>query len=84
MKHQVRIPPALCSIHNFIRLHDPTEFEDFHNIQEDPDPVHLTGDLAETIPNAQERARANQRRDYIAEQMWNDYEQYMAQTGDDM
>ena len=69
MKYQVRIPPALCAIHNYICLHNPYELDDFRNIHEDPDPVALNGDLAETISTAAERMHANARQDYIAEQM---------------
>ena len=75
MKYQVRIPPACCALHNFIRIHDPTEFNDFQNIHEDPNPVQLSGSLAETVPTPQERAQANSRRDYIAQQMWSAYQE---------
>jgi hypothetical protein len=29
MRIQARIPPALGAIHNFIRIHDPGEIDDF-------------------------------------------------------
>ena len=35
MKVQAHIPPALCAIHNFIRIHDPDEISNFDNIQAD-------------------------------------------------
>lgn len=74
MKYQVRIPPALCALHNFIRLHDPSEINDFHDVQEDPDHMEHVGELAEGPASRAERAYADARRDYIAQTMWESYQ----------
>lgn len=77
MKYQVRIPPALCALHNFIRIHDPSEIEDFNDVLGDPD---RTGELAEGPATREERDRADARRDFIAESMWESYQAWLAQA----
>ena len=37
MSMQVRLPPALAAVHNFIRKHDPHDLDSYENI-EDPQP----------------------------------------------
>ncbi|CDO78156.1 hypothetical protein BN946_scf184541.g2 [Trametes cinnabarina] len=80
MKYQVRLPPALCALHNFIRLHDPSEINDFIDIHEDPDRPPSTGELAQGPATRAERERANARRDYIATSMWNSYQEWARQA----
>ena len=49
MDVQVKVPPALCALHNFICQHDPSDIKDYANLAEFP---HLRvdnpriGDLA--------------------------------------
>ena len=72
MSIQARIPPALCAIHNFISIHDPTEeviFADGDN--EDDGPVG--GDDIAPAPAAIEVDIPSVRRDNIAQAMWQDY-----------
>jgi len=76
MKVQARIPPALCAIHNFIRIHNPDEISDFDNIQADLEPSNW-GELALGPPTRQERARADSRRDRIAQDMWASYQEIL-------
>lgn len=72
---QARIPAALAAIHNFIRLHDPGEVEDFADAS---DPlIGERGALAVGDVGQAERTRADTRRDGIADAMW---EQYMQET----
>jgi hypothetical protein len=74
MSTQARIPPALCAVHNFIRVHDPTEIEEF--VDEDVidlDPGEARGDLAEGPADRAERQQATEDRDKIAAAMWGDY-----------
>jgi hypothetical protein len=74
MSIQARIPPALCAIHNFIRIHDPTEIEEFADEDFiDLDPGELRGDLAEGPADRTERQQATEDRDNIAAAMWGDY-----------
>ena len=68
-----RLPPALAALHNFIRIHDPNEINDF--LQEDPDlGPGFAGGLADGFPNAAERQVANERRDEISQAMWIQYQ----------
>ena len=45
MAVQACIPPALCAIHNFIRIHDPGEIHDFEIHDEHID-IEPYGELA--------------------------------------
>ena len=82
---QVKFVPALGGVHNFLRIHDPSD-EDLG--QWGHDSTRLTGTVTEesqathTIPaevlgfdiSEDERTRASERRDHIARQMWEDYQ----------
>jgi len=72
MDMQARIPPALCFVHNVIRVHDPSDLTDYCDL----DLVlgsYDAGELAEGPPNEESRAHAQTRRDAIAHQIWADY-----------
>ena len=80
MDVQAAIPAALCAIHNFIQQVDPEmfftpEFQVHHLecTQEDDGDVAAAGALAEGPVDAAEQRRADERRDHIAEVMWQDY-----------
>lgn len=75
MAIQARIPPALCAVHNFIRIHDEDEIHDFENVVEDPIPGAVHGELARGPAGAVERRRADAKRDEIAQAMWESYQQ---------
>ena len=84
---QARIPPALAGIHNFIIYHDPTEVEDMVDIP-DPTPGNVPpeqsfGLLASGAPNQAERTRAKEKRDQIAQAMWESYQAILAEQGVD-
>lgn len=83
MEIQARIPPALCALHNFIRVHDPEEIGDFVDVQADPEPARRDGILGEGPAAQGERRRANRRRDDIAKAMWTSYVQWQEEHGDD-
>ena len=74
MKIQVRILPALCGVHNFIRLHDREEINDFPPGLVDPSPGERNGRLADGPVTRQETARAAAIRDRLANEMWVDYQ----------
>ncbi|KAJ3779744.1 hypothetical protein GGU10DRAFT_301392, partial [Lentinula aff. detonsa] len=79
---QARIPPGLAAVHNFIMKNDDTDIHYFENAW-DPAPgyVHpLTGsqgDLVVGVISNAEKARAEKRRDDIAEAMWNSYQEVL-------
>jgi len=78
MKVQACIPPALCTIHNFIRIHDPNEIHDFDIVQADPGPGQW-GELALGPPTCQERVQADKRWDRIVQAMWISYQGILQQ-----
>ena len=73
---QARVIPACLVIHNFICIYDPTddiilegsELEDCTSDEENQN----VGDLGGAAARAETR-RADQRRDEIADKMWEDY-----------
>jgi hypothetical protein len=74
MSVQARIPPALCLVHNVIRVHDPNDMMDFREVNIDLDqPPNDTGTLAEGPPTDEARTRSHDRREAIALHMWEDY-----------
>jgi hypothetical protein len=72
MRIQARIPPALGAIHNFIRIHDPGEIDDF--TYEDNIDDRQAGGLALGPANVTERMQAASKHDQIAQDMWEDYQ----------
>jgi hypothetical protein len=72
MHIQARIPPALGTIHNFIRIHDPGEIDDF--TYEDNINDRQAGVLALGPANVTERTQAASKHDQIAQDMWEDYQ----------
>jgi len=78
MDIQARIPPALCTIHNFIRIHDPEELENTEeDVSYDDNVSGHTGELAPGPPDRAARVRANERWDEIAQAMWVSYLEYL-------
>jgi hypothetical protein len=70
MHIQARIPAALCAIHNFISVHDPTEV-----VYPDDDDGDAPAGDDHIAPAAAaiEVDSASVRRDQIAQAMWEDY-----------
>ncbi|KAG2742872.1 hypothetical protein P692DRAFT_20697518, partial [Suillus brevipes Sb2] len=80
MDIQARIPPALCLVHNVIRVHDPNDMMDYRNVLD----AHIltdTGNLANGPPTEQARTRVSLRRDQIASEMWEAYNRERIQRG---
>lgn len=70
---QAKIVQALCVVHNFIRVHDPDDFEyEREPILDEPDDVAY-GELGGAAGTS-ERNRASKFRDTIALSMWDDYQ----------
>lgn len=81
MDVQVRIPVALCLVHNVIRVHDPNDMLDYRQVEGLNEPEYDVGTLAEGPPTAEARTRAHRHRDEIALQMWEDYNLTRQQRG---
>lgn len=77
---QAKIPSGLAALHNFILEYDPSDIDNYAEdilqivSQETPEPL---GDLGNgPIPRG-EYQRSLSRRDRIAEEMWEDYQQFL-------
>lgn len=85
MDIQALIPPALAALHNFIRDYDPDEihiYDNDYHLDEQFDPqmglrCESLGELGTGPATAVERDRANERRDKIAADMWDQYQRYL-------
>lgn len=85
LRTQAKIPLALGSLHNFIRIMDPddeaTDDEDepessiVHTTEINPD--HLGGNISQA-----EKDRAGATRDRIAIAMWEDYQRVLMERGE--
>jgi len=78
---QAQIPAALCTIHNFIRFHDPSEGAIPDDMDVGFDNGRDSGDLGEHDDAAaaegyddEESHRVTTMRNRIAEAMWIDYQ----------
>lgn len=86
MDVQARIPPALAAIHNFIREHDPDEIREFADVTFDPNPGfvnHDHGTLANGRMTRADKERADVKRDEIAQGMWEQYQEFLQERGED-
>ncbi len=85
MDIQIRIPPALAAMHNFILRYDPDDLEVVlqemdgdDRRHEDPIPALADGLLATGAITRREETRASAKRDRIATKMWADYQRIVA------
>lgn len=79
---QARIPPALCLVHNVIRVHDPNDMMEYRNVLDEHLLTADTGSLADGPPTEQARTRANLHRDQIAGEMWEAYNKERVRRGE--
>ncbi|KAF8572868.1 hypothetical protein K439DRAFT_1377211 [Ramaria rubella] len=77
---QARVPAALAAVHNYIRLHDPLELEDFEDVH-DPHPGSHFGSLALGPPCAAERKEAKGMHEKIAQAMFTQCKQTLQERG---
>jgi hypothetical protein len=83
MNVQAQIPAALAALHNFIREFDPDDLhaydddEEFDYEFQDPPDSESIGELGVGLVTSSERVRANERRDRIAAEMWEQYQNYV-------
>jgi hypothetical protein len=84
MEIQARIPAALCALHNFIRRNDPSDIEDFTSVT---DNSHIRvdnpgiGNLAISTITPARRQMADDRREQIAQEMWDSYQAIVHERG---
>ena len=76
---QARIPAALCAIHNFIIIHDPAE--DIILTDDDNDNPPVDHDHEASAAAAAEIDTPSEKRDNIAQAMWDDYLEVCRQRG---
>lgn len=76
---QTKIVTALCVLHNFIRVHNPDEDLGQLDEVERRSPSRVASDFGGTV-SPQEKARAKDKRDRIANAMWQDYQDYLQQN----
>jgi hypothetical protein len=73
MKLQVRFPPALGAVHNFICIHDPEEINNFADIS-DEGTHERYGTLALGPAGHAARLQVAQKHNEIAERIWVQYQ----------
>ena len=83
MDVQVRIPPAPAAIHNFIHKHDPDEICEFADVTNPSFVNHNCGTLANGRMTCADKERANVKRDEIALGMWEQYQEFSQERGED-
>lgn len=83
MAIQVRLPPALGAMHNFIRLHDPGEIDDFVIDDEISGENQGGAGLGRGPAGIVEQREANRRRNEIAQAMWVQYQEILHERGMD-
>jgi hypothetical protein len=71
---QVRLPLALGAVHNFIRIHNPEEIDNFADISDEGTHERYRT-LALGPAGHAERLQAVEKRDEIAERMWVQYQE---------
>ena len=83
MNIQARIPAALCALHNFVRKFEPDDFYDpeLGGINLFIDDDNWDGVLGDGPADTQERRQADARRDTIAREMWQDYQDELRRRG---
>ena len=79
---QALIPSGLAALHNFIRQYDPEEIHEYDDVDDIEIDLQLgqqesTGELGTGRVTAAETRRANVRRDQIASEMWDQYQDYL-------
>ena len=81
---QVRVFPACAALHNVILKYDPKELQDMLPPDGNDDIIktgHSIGELATEFPQWVEKEWANSRRDAIARDMWEGYQDVLWAQG---
>lgn len=85
MEIQAQIPPAMCAIHNFIHNHDPDDAAQYlsgdeeHDVNSNPGQTQENdfGVLAAAAVTSAEKTRSEEKRDRVAQAMWDDYQRVL-------
>ena len=76
-KTQAKLVLAICALHNFIGSYDPDDAASYDISELDRDsPFPQAEELGHNL-SQQESRRANSRRDMIAKEMWEQYQEYL-------
>jgi len=76
LETETKIVPALCALHNFIQVYNPDEDMGVEELSAHT-PRRSQEDLSHQGVSAQEKARANTKRDVIAKEMWARYQEHL-------
>ena len=76
LETQQKLVPAICVLHNFICVYDPEEEERLEELSVQV-PRRNPEDFSRRGVSAQEKARANTKRDVIAKEMWRQYQEHV-------
>ena len=76
LETQTKIVPALCALHNFICVYNPEEKMGLEELSTRT-PRLSSEDFSHQGVSAQEKARANTKRDDIAKEMWRQYQEHV-------
>jgi hypothetical protein len=77
LETQAKMVPAICVLHNFIRIHDIDDLPDIlQHPQVQEGLANNSGDLGNGDVSAAESNRASILRDSIAQDMWASYQAY--------
>jgi hypothetical protein len=76
LETQTKIIPALCALHNFIRVYNPEEIGNLDGLSSRT-PRRNAEDFSYQGISAQEKRRANTKRDVIAKEMWRQYQEHL-------
>lgn len=74
---QGHIASAICVLHNFIWIHDPEDLEEAEEKNRGPFGTQVNNEEFQGIPAA-ERVVADIQQDKIAQEMWLQYQGYLA------
>ena len=81
MSIQARIPSALACVHNFIRIWDPLELEEFEGVTVEVEPDVDVGTIAHSVPTNEDREFMSAKREQIVKAMWISYTEERARRG---
>ena len=76
LETQTKIVPALCALHNFICVYNPEENIGLEELSAQA-PRRSPEDFSHQGISVQEKARANTKRDVIAQEMWRQYQGHL-------
>lgn len=85
LETQAKFIPAMCAIHNFIRIYDPQDYDQFAAQEHNMGPAQRFIPPAENLGgyiDAAESSRATEKREEIAKAMWVSYQRILEERGE--